>query len=313
MDSRLARWLTLSIFAILIAGWFAAALNLTGASAGRPGFPFNLRSNLAADYGADQGHGRISSLRISVIADFLRDLGFGGNDPDLLAGLDSPVPTATARNFEGDPPYTATAAPSATPTDTEVPTSTSTPKPLPTKTPKPTQTDEPEATEAPIDIVAPAISGGTLFPSPGTLLPSCDGNDIAISGLRVVDSGPSSGINWVKLKYQILGPESKGYQFSSDIGPPISGGWTDGPGSTWDGYYKGDITINFSDGYAIGTTGGKLFARPMLSVETPTPEPTATPTAEPFVVEVWSIVEDDAGNQSYELHGTYTLAGSCGG
>ncbi|MEK6587908.1 MAG: hypothetical protein AABY97_03605, partial [Chloroflexota bacterium] len=72
MDSRLARWLALSIFAILIAGWFAAALHLTGASAGRPGFPFNLRSNLAADYGADQGHGRISSLRISVIADFLR-------------------------------------------------------------------------------------------------------------------------------------------------------------------------------------------------------------------------------------------------
>lgn len=305
MDSRHARWLALTAFAVLIAGWFAAALHLTGASAGQPGFPFNLRSNLAADYGADPEAGRITSLRISIITDLLKDLGFGGDDSGLLEGLDSPVPTATARNFEGDPPFTATVTPSPTPTLTPSPTSTSTPKP-PTKTPSPTDTEEPEPTDLPEDIVAPALTGGTLSPDPGTLLPSCDGNDISLTGLQVVDPGPSSGIAWVKLKYKILGPGSKDYQYSGDIGPPLMGGWTDGPGSTWDAFYKGDHTISFSDGYAF-TTGGKLFFRPLLN------GPSEALTVDPFTVEVWSIAQDNAGNQSFVLHGTYTLAGSCGG
>ena len=305
MDSRLARWLALTAFAVLIAGWFAAALHLTGASAGQPGFPFNPRSNLAADYRSDPGAGRITSLRISIITDLLKDLGFGADDSGLLDGLDSPVPTATARNFQGDPPFTATVTPSPTPTVTPLPTSTSTPRP-PTKTPKPTDTQQTEPTEAPADLVAPTLSGGTLFPTIGTLLPSCDGNAISITGLRVVDPGPSSGINWVKLKYVILGSGSTGYQFSGDIGPPISGGWTGGEGSTWDAFYKGVHTINFSDGYAF-TSGGKLFFRPSLG------RPSALLTAEPFTVEVWSIVEDNAGNQSFTLHGTYTLDGGCGG
>ncbi|MGH2620833.1 MAG: hypothetical protein ACRDHG_09740, partial [Anaerolineales bacterium] len=170
MDSRLARWLALTAIAVLIAGWFAAALHLTGASAGQPGFPFNLRSNLAADYRADPGAGRITSLRISIITDLLKDLGFGADDSGLLEGLDSPVPTATARNFQGDPPFTATAIPSPTPTITPLPTSTSTPKP-PTKTPKPTDTEQPEPTDLPDDLVAPTLSGGTLFPDIGTPLP----------------------------------------------------------------------------------------------------------------------------------------------
>ncbi|MGH2620116.1 MAG: hypothetical protein ACRDHG_06035, partial [Anaerolineales bacterium] len=122
----------------------------------------------------------------------------------------------------------------------------------------------------------------------------------------VVDTGPSSGIKWVQLKYKILGPGSKDYQFSGDIGPPISGDWTDGEGSSWDAYYKGDLTISFSDGYAF-RTGGKLFFRPSLG------RPSAVLTGDPFTVEVWSIVEDNAGNQSFMLHGTYTLDGSCGG
>jgi hypothetical protein len=301
LDSRLARWLALVAFAALIAGWFAAALYLTGASAGEPGSRFNLRSNLAADYGPDEGR-RITSLRISIIGDWLRDLGIGGEGSELLSGLDEPVPTATARNFEGDPPFTATVTPSATPTATPTATLTPTPKP-PTKTPKPTDTELPEPTELPADVVAPTLSDGTLFPTAGSLLPGCDGNDISITGLRVVDPAPSSGIAWVKLKYIILGPGSTGYQFSSDIGPPVSGGWTDGPGSTWDAYYKGDHTINFADGYAF-SGGGKLFrVMPRRPAE----------SAPPFTVEVWSIVEDNAGNQSYILHGTYLLPGDCDG
>ena len=278
-------------------------MHLTGASAGQPGFPFNLRSNLAADYGADPEAGRITSLRISIITDLLKDLGFGGDDSRLLEGLDSPVPTATARNFHGDPPFTATVTPSPTSTATPPPTSTSTPKP-PTKTPKPTDTEEPEPTELPDDIVAPTLSGGTLSPDLGTLLPTCEGNDIGITGLRVVDPGPSSGIAWVKLKYKILGPGTLDYQYSAEFGDPVSGGWIDGPGSTWDGYYKGDLTINFSDGYAF-ITGGKLFFRPLLNGLS------EALTIDPFTVQVWSIAEDNAGNQGYVLHGTYSLPGSC--
>lgn len=341
MDSRYTRWLALSVFALLIALWLAAALHLTGASAGRPGFPFDLQSRLAADYGADGGD-RISSLRISIIADFLQDLGLGGSGPSVVGDLDSPVPTATARNFEGDPPFTPTAMPSPIPSETNVPTADATVTPTTTatafasKTPTPSKTPKPEDTELPTDDAKPSLSGGSLFPSAGTMLPTCNGNDVAVTGLRVVDPAFSSGIRWVKLKYKILGPGSLGYIYSEDIGPPVSGGWKDGPGSKWDAYYKGDLTIDFDAAYALELGGGKTYARPLAVVVTDTPEPatatpepptatpppaTATPTAgpvtatpepDPFTVEVWVIVRDQSGNESYDLLGSYLLPGSCG-
>ena len=83
MESLLARWIALSVFVILIVGWVLAAVALLGASAGRPGTPFNLRSRLAADYATDGGQ-RISSLRISIIADLLQDLGIPIEDESLL-------------------------------------------------------------------------------------------------------------------------------------------------------------------------------------------------------------------------------------
>jgi hypothetical protein len=83
LDSSLARWIAFSVFAILIVGWVLAAVALTGAYAGRPGTPFNLSSRLAADY-ATAGSQRISSLRISIIADLLRDLWIPIEDGSLL-------------------------------------------------------------------------------------------------------------------------------------------------------------------------------------------------------------------------------------
>ena len=83
MDSRLARWIALSIFAILIVGWVLAAVTLTCASAGRPGIPFNLSSRLAVDYATDRGK-RFSSLRISIVFDLLRDLWIPIEDGSLL-------------------------------------------------------------------------------------------------------------------------------------------------------------------------------------------------------------------------------------
>ena len=327
MDSRLTRWIALSVFAMLIVGWVLAAIALTGASAGRPGFPFNLRSRLKADYAADGGE-QISSLRISIVADLLRDLGISIEEGSILDDLDSPVPTATARNFAGDPPFTATVTPSAIPTETSIPTATltNTPRPRPTKTAEPTHTDEPAPTEPPSDSVPPAISGGDLSPPSGTAFGSCEGNAITISNLHVVDPGPSSGLDWAKLKYQIQG-SSKYVKKKLSLS---SGGWS---GDAWDAYYAGSIAVSWSDGWAMGR--GKAFFLPLLATDTPTPEPptatpeptatptetpvpTATPTAapptatpSPVNVTLWAWAMDNAGNDKFIEIGTYTLPGGC--
>ena len=336
MDSRLARWIALSVFAILIVGWVLAAVALSGASAGRPGFPFNLSSRLKADYNSDGGE-QISSLRISIVADLLRDLGISIEEGSILDDLDSPVPTATARNFAGDPPFTATVTPSDVPTETPLPTATptKTPRPLPTKTSEPTHTDEPASTAAPIDTIPPNISDGDLAPPSGTEFGACEGNTIAISNLHVVDPGPSSGMDWVKLKDQIQGS-------SKDVKKEVSltsGGWS---GDAWDAYYAGSISVSWSEGWAMGQ--GKALLLPMFAADTPTPEPptataeptatpsetsepTATPsktpeptatstdvppTPSPVNVTLWAWAMDVAGNDTFIEIGTYTLPGGCG-
>lgn len=331
MDSHLARIIALSVFAVLIVGWVVAAVALTGASAGRPGTPFNLSSRLAADYASDGGE-RVSSLRISTVAELLRELGFSIEDGSVLDDLNSPVPTATARNFAGDAPFTATVTPSHVPSETPLPTetATNTPLPLPTSTKEPTDSDEPAPTEVASDSNPPSLSGGSLSPPPGALGSCSEG--INITGLHLLDAGPSGGIKWVKLKYKILGPGSQGYQYSADLSPQVSGGWTDGEGSTWDATYDGSITIDFNTGYAASVSGRKAFfllvfeptatptavpptATPTLEplTATPTsPPPTSTPTPSPFEVKVWSIGRDNAGNESFTFHGTYTMPGSCG-
>ena len=140
---------------------------------------------------------------------------------------------------------------------------------------------------------------------------------------------------WVKLKYKILGPGSKGYVYSDPLAVS-GGGWTDGPGSIWDANYNGPVIIDFEAGYAFLWAGGKRLARLALTVattdtptptdtpeptvtpvptETPiptdTPVPTETPIPEPFEIKLWAIVEDNAGNSSYIPLGTYTMPGSC--
>ena len=124
MDSRLTRWIAFLVFAILIVGWVLAAVYLTGASAGRPGSPYNLSSKLAANYAADGGE-KISSLRISIVADLLRDLGIPIEQASILDDLDSPVPTATPdpatpTPSPTSPPPTNTPGPTPSPFDVEV-------------------------------------------------------------------------------------------------------------------------------------------------------------------------------------------------
>lgn len=310
MNLRLARVIALSVFAIMIAGWVVAAVHLTKASAGRVGFPFNLSSKLAADYSSDES-ARISSLRISIVADFLKDLGLlGDSGEDLLADLNSPVPTATARNFAGDPPFTATVTPSLTPTESETPTATpsNTPKPAPSSTPKPTNTEEPVPTAAPTDAVEPTLIAGSVSPPAGAL-PGCS-EVVTITNLQVIDPAPSSGIKSVQVKYKV---GSSGYVYSDDFSPPVSGGWTAGVGSTWDAIYNGSDVIDYDEAFASLSVGRKAYMSPLLGDPTATPTlppPTATPS--PIPVELWAIAEDVAGNVNFIPLGNYTLPGSCG-
>jgi len=110
--------------------------------------PLSLSSRLSADYSVDDV-GPLKALRLSIIGDMLRDMGMGPDEAEdcesaMKALMDNPVPTATARDFEGAPPFTAiptnTATPTDTPTATATPTSTFTPRPTATKPPTSTVT-----------------------------------------------------------------------------------------------------------------------------------------------------------------------------
>ena len=120
------------IVAVLILVWAAAVVVLNTASA--EGLPLSLRlgSRLSADYSVDKT-GPLKALNFSIIGDLLRDLGLSPEEVEEQAGsvelaLNEPVPTATARNFEGDPPFTATPTNTSTPTNTPTPTYTPTSK-----------------------------------------------------------------------------------------------------------------------------------------------------------------------------------------
>ena len=100
MDSRYTRWLALFVFALLIVGWVAAALHLANASAGTTGLSTNLNSRLTANYGSD-GAGRFSSLRLSIVTDFLRDLGFNIEEESVTGDMDGGAAFALVSYHEG--------------------------------------------------------------------------------------------------------------------------------------------------------------------------------------------------------------------
>lgn len=132
------------LFLLLLLLWIAAAFLLNSASAGSLPFSVSLRSRLAANYSPDEFSGSQGVFRLSIFNEVFHDLGLSLEEAEerskeIKVAMGSPVPTATARNFEGDDPFTATPTPQATSTITSTPTET----PLPTSTYKPTETPKP--------------------------------------------------------------------------------------------------------------------------------------------------------------------------
>jgi hypothetical protein len=236
------------ILGVLIVVWIAAALLLNTASA--EGLPLSLRlsSRLSADYRVDKV-GPLKALSLSIIGDMLRDMGMGAQEAEeheasMKALMEDPVPTATARDFEGAAPFTATpthtSTPTTTPTSTATPTSTFTPRPTATNTPKPTSTEvAATATSAgPVDSKTPSPPVLSLSPAPGSTLTTCD---FTIVSMTVFDPAYSSGFSpsEVLVKHET---HSGGYYYQQV--PFISGGFVSGPGSDWSATYGGPMILS---------------------------------------------------------------------
>jgi hypothetical protein len=247
-----------AIFAVLIVLWVLAAIQLSDASARGLSFPFNLRSNLAADYSQDDQDRRLGSLRLSIVSDFLRDIGLSQPEADekqddVEDEMDKPVPTATALNFEGDAPFTAT--PTFTPTPTHTFTPSPTPTPTNTPTPKPTRTStktpkppEPEKTDTPVgsvDTSDPQICCVVLNPPETSTLEQCT---ITVDDVHIFDPAFSSGIEDSQVYVYVDRPSSSRIYQTLNIS---SGGFVSGPGSDWDAHYEGEICL---DGLSAGDT-----------------------------------------------------------
>ena len=302
------RWLlgAFAVFIVLLVVWICAAFILNSGVAESLPFSLSFGSRLGADYGPDELSSPLGRFHLSIISDVFRDRGLSPSEADYQSekfklSLNSPVSTATARNFEGEPPYTPTPTstltptetltptltPSVTPTRTRKPTRTPTekppppppPPPEPTKTSTVTNTPTITYTPTPTDEEEPEISGGTLDPTPGPISDCYE--DIYVTDLRVTDPSPSSGIKWVKLKYQVV--DYSGLIYSDPI-TMVSGGPTAGSG--WDAYYQGVITFEINTAWD-------------------------TPASGYFLIQLGAKVHDNAGNEDVISLGEYTMPGSC--
>ena len=89
------------------------------------------RSKLKADYGSEYIDALLSPLRISLVSEVYHDQAMSVEEiaaieNKLIDMLKSPVPTATARDYGGSLPHTATATVTNTPTSTSTSTPTAT-------------------------------------------------------------------------------------------------------------------------------------------------------------------------------------------
>jgi hypothetical protein len=307
---RRGRWWVgaFAIFLALLGIWAIAVWQLYPAGAGPLSLGLGLRSRLQADYGPDQPGRSVAVLRLSIVEDVLRDLGFSGEEAQaqregVEVAMGGPVPTATARDFEGGAPFTATLVPTATPTETALPTAT----PVPTRTRRPTRTPTappptlppttppptlPPTTPPPAsDGAAPEICCLTLEPAPGPLT-ACT---ITVSDMWVTDDGPSSGIDDSNVFVKYQDPNTGDYRYFTMT--RTSGGWTAGPGSSWDAHYAGTITIT---GVTVPSEGPE-GSGPMSSTSSPS---TVT-------IHVWGKVTDNAGHSDYRGPYDFELTTSC--
>ena len=291
-------WSVVGVLSALLVFWITATLFLSPAYADALPFSMKVRSSLLADYNPDDGKSLFTALRLSILGDTLRDQDLSPEEAEkqrlaLEASLDDPVPTATALDFDGNAPLTAT--PTKTPilTETKIPTTTSTNTPRATSTPTKTSTPKAVNTAAPSDSVSPVIADpGTITPTPGPL--STCSRRITVSNANITDAAPSSGVKWVKLKYKVYDDAETtiyaGYIFSSPLSI-CSGGPT--PGGGWDACYTGP------------SPGLDIAIYPGFSTKPDYQGPN------PFKVKVWLITEDNAAKQASHFYGDYSIPHTC--
>lgn len=298
MSKRRRIWSIIGVLAAILVFWIAATLFLSPAYAGAIPFSMEVRTRLLADYNPDTGKSFFTALRLSILGDSLRDQGLSDGEAEqrkqaLEASLDDPVPTATALDFEGSEPYTATPTRTATPTDTPTVTPTNTPRP--TNTPTRTKTPKPTNTAAPVDSVNPVIADPGS-PAINTVSP-CE-VQVYLTSARVTDAAPSSGIKWVKFKYKVWDAATESILFAGYImSNPLtkcSGGPTGGGG--WDACYSGPdpnppaFTIKIYNGFSS--------------------QPDFTDPAG-FVIKLWLLTEDNVGRQASYQYSDLNMPATC--
>ncbi len=291
-----------SVFIIGLAIWVLAVLHVSIATAAPFGYRLDLRSQLYSDYKSDQLAQPIRILRLSIVREVLQDLGLSDDSIEarIASGqldLEELVPTATALNFSGDDPPTVTPIPTSTskpaatktlePTRASEPSKTpKSPKPSktpgPSKTPKASKTPEPSKTptasdtpETPIDLEPPEIIIKEEFiiaPEDGSNFESCEFN-IDIDKVYVSDPKPSSGLDWIKIKYEIEGHTGLIYSDPLDI---FCGGMN-GDGSWYSGH-RGSVEVEIEEDWE-----------------------------DPVTINVWLKAKDNAGNCDIQSVATYTV------
>jgi len=302
-----------AIFLALLGVWAIAVWQLYPAGAGPLTLRLGLHSRLQADYGPDQPGLSLAVLRLSIVEDVLRDLGFSGEEAQaqregVEAAMAAPVPTATARGFEGGEPFTPTLVPTATPTETPVPTATpvptntrrptrtptrtSPPPPPPTSAPTDTAPPPPTSTPSIVDDHAPEINEMQFSPTPPGPLSSCA---IIVTDMWITDGAPSSRIEDSNVFAKYQDPNTGVWtEFRMTW---TSGGWTDGPGSSWDAHYIGMITIT---GVTV-PSGSPEGSGPMSS----------TFSHSTVTILVRGMVTDNAGHYADSDPYTFNLSTSC--
>jgi hypothetical protein len=273
----------LGLFAALLVLWVAAAVRLSAAAAAPSDLMTSLRSRLTANYAPDPGGSTVRSLRLTIFQEVLQDLGMSneaaaGHSQEMAEQMKSPVPTATARDFQGAKPFTATPTATPVPTETPLPTATNTPKPRPTRTKTPVPTVRVVApTDTPVggvDTTDPNICCIALNPAPTGSLDVCT---IDVIDLEVEDLAFSSGMDLgeIYIKYEKAG---MGNWQTTNLSM-TSGGFVAGPGSDWRGHFAGSFTIH-------GRVAGDS-------------------------INVAGKVEDNVGRNDHKSAGSYTLTVNC--
>jgi hypothetical protein len=270
------RWLiaAVGLFLVLLVVWIAAAVRISASAAAPSSLMSSLRSRLSANYSPDPAGNTVRSLRLSIFQEALQDLGMSSDEAAthsqaMQAEMQAPVPTATARDFQGAKPLTATPTVTPIPTQTPTPTATvtRTPRPTPTKTKTPeptavalipTKTAAPTAvapmptnTPSEADTQEPGIWSVVLSPAPSASLDVCV---ISVTDMEIRDPAFSLGmrLSEIYIKYEKAGVGN----WQPTLLSMTTGDFVSGPDSEWRGHFNGSFTLNgLASGDSINVMG----------------------------------------------------------